>query len=99
VQEIKVDKSFVCSMLDDESDEAIVRSVIELARNLGIRVVAEGVEDQAVAAALARAGCHLGQGYLFSKPVPAVRFGGWLRARTRGEGDAKVVSLRPSIAG
>jgi diguanylate cyclase (GGDEF)-like protein len=99
VQEIKVDKSFVCSMLDDASDEAIVRSVIELARNLGIRVVAEGVEDQTVAAALARAGCHLGQGYLFSKPVPAVRFGGWLRSRSRGETDAKVVSLRPSIAG
>jgi diguanylate cyclase (GGDEF)-like protein len=99
VQEIKVDKSFVCSMLDDASDEAIVRSVIELARNLGIRVVAEGVEDLPTAAALARAGCHLGQGYLFSRPVPPVGFGGWLRALAQQPADDNVVAFRVPAVG
>jgi EAL domain-containing protein (putative c-di-GMP-specific phosphodiesterase class I) len=100
VDEIKVDKSFVASMLDDASDEAIVRSVIDLARNLGIRVVAEGVEDDATAAALARAGCELGQGYLFSRPVPAVRFGGWLRTQARTHRrDGNVVPFRVPAAG
>jgi EAL domain-containing protein (putative c-di-GMP-specific phosphodiesterase class I) len=81
VDEIKIDKSFVLNMQHDPSDEAIVRSVIDLARNLRIGVVAEGVEEPEVAVALARAGCALAQGYLFSRPVPAVRFGQWLRSR------------------
>jgi EAL domain-containing protein (putative c-di-GMP-specific phosphodiesterase class I) len=82
IDEIKIDKSFVMSMQHDASDEAIVRSVIDLARNLRIGVVAEGVEEAAAAAALGRAGCGLGQGYLFSRPLPAVAFGEWLRSRT-----------------
>jgi diguanylate cyclase (GGDEF)-like protein len=79
IDEIKVDKSFVIPMLDDPGDEAIVRSVIDMARNLRIRVVAEGVETEPVATALEQAGCHLGQGYLYSRPQPAVAFGTWLR--------------------
>ena len=81
VDEIKIDKSFVLSMGSDASDEAIVRSVIDLARNLGIRVVAEGVEDGIVADALLARGCDLGQGYLYSRPLSAVAFGVWLRGR------------------
>jgi predicted signal transduction protein with EAL and GGDEF domain len=75
-------KSFVMAMHDDPSDGAIVRSVIDLARNLRIRVVSEGVEDPVVSAALGGAGCDLGQGYLFSRPLPAVAFGDWLRSRS-----------------
>ena len=71
VQTIKIDRSFVLDMLRSESDAAIVRSTIDLARNLGLRVVAEGVEKEAMWDALREQGCTLAQGYLISKPVSA----------------------------
>jgi diguanylate cyclase (GGDEF)-like protein len=71
VQTIKIDRSFVMDMLESESDAAIVRSTIDLARNLGLRVVAEGVETEAMWDALRAQGCTLAQGYLISKPVSA----------------------------
>ena len=71
VQTIKIDRSFVLDMLESESDAAIVRSTIDLARNLGLRVVAEGVETEAMWDALREQGCTLAQGYLISKPVSA----------------------------
>jgi diguanylate cyclase (GGDEF)-like protein len=71
VQTIKIDRSFVMDMLESESDAAIVRSTIDLARNLGLRVVAEGVETEAMWDALREQGCTLAQGYLISKPVSA----------------------------
>ena len=71
VTDIKIDKSFVLNMAEDRSDAVIVRSTIELARNLGLRVVAEGVEDERVWAQLREFGCDLAQGYFVSHALPA----------------------------
>jgi diguanylate cyclase (GGDEF)-like protein/PAS domain S-box-containing protein len=70
VGEIKIDRSFVRDMHKDKNDFMIVRSTIELAHDLGLRVIAEGVEDQATWDLLASLGCDLAQGYLMSRPVP-----------------------------
>src|SRR5204863_192719 len=59
--EVKIDRSFVLGMTEDPDDEAIVRSIIELAGALGLRVVAEGVEDEATWRLLLAAGCHVAQ--------------------------------------
>ena len=71
VDTIKIDKSFVLDMAEDEADEAIVRSTIELAHNLGLRVVAEGVESAATWLRLAALGCDLAQGFHLARPLPA----------------------------
>ena len=71
VDTIKIDKSFVLDMAEDEADEAIVRSTIELAHNLGLRVVAEGVESAAAWMRLAALGCDLAQGFHLARPLPA----------------------------
>ena len=73
VDEIKIDRSFVISMMTSESDAMIVRSTIDLARNLGLVVTAEGVEDQATRHRLADMGCDLAQGYELCRPLPADR--------------------------
>ncbi|MGH2734965.1 MAG: putative bifunctional diguanylate cyclase/phosphodiesterase [Actinomycetota bacterium] len=78
VQEIKIDKSFILRMMLDENDEVIVRSTIDLARNLGLEVVAEGVETNDVRDHLADLGCDLAQGYLISRPIPGDEFLVWL---------------------
>ena len=70
VQELKIDKSFVMGMARDEGDTKIVRSTIDLAHNLGLSVVAEGVEDAEIQQRLADLGCDEAQGYHLSKPVP-----------------------------
>ena len=77
VSELKIDKSFVMGMQTDESDAKIVRSTIELAHNLGLTVVAEGVENAAIYALLATQGCDEAQGYYMSKPMVASEFGSW----------------------
>ena len=74
---LKIDKSFVLNMLDDD-DAAIVRSTIDLAHNLGLEVVAEGVETEEVRAALVALSCDTAQGYFFSKPMAAVDVPSWL---------------------
>jgi diguanylate cyclase (GGDEF)-like protein len=71
VQTIKIDRSFVMDMCENASDATIVRSTIDLARNLGLDVVAEGVETEETWSALRAQGCTLAQGYLISKPVGA----------------------------
>jgi predicted signal transduction protein with EAL and GGDEF domain len=71
VHTIKIDRSFVMDMCDNASDATIVRSTIDLGRNLGLEVVAEGVETQDAWDALRAQGCTLAQGYLISRPVPA----------------------------
>ncbi len=68
VNEIKIDKSFVMGMMADKDDAIIVRSVIELGHNLGLRVVSEGVETKEIFDALAELGCDEAQGYFISKP-------------------------------
>ncbi|MGW0436253.1 putative bifunctional diguanylate cyclase/phosphodiesterase [Micromonospora sp. NPDC003197] len=76
--EVKVDRSFVLGMATDADDAAIVRSVIELARALNLRVVAEGVEDEATWRLLHAAGCHVAQGWFFARPMPASELVTWL---------------------
>jgi diguanylate cyclase (GGDEF)-like protein len=88
VDELKIDKSFVQGMEDDENDAVIVRSTIDLGRNLGLRVVAEGVETASAWNRLAALGCDVAQGYYVSRPVPAGELAAWLRAR-RESGNAK----------
>jgi diguanylate cyclase (GGDEF)-like protein len=68
--EIKIDRSFITDILDDPRAEAIVRSTIDLARNLGLAVVAEGIETEAVLRHLTALGCDTAQGYFISRPQP-----------------------------
>jgi diguanylate cyclase len=76
--EVKVDRSFVLGMSTDADDAAIVRSVIELAGALGLRVVAEGVEDERTWRLLHAAGCHVAQGWFYARPMPADELVTWL---------------------
>ncbi len=69
VHEIKIDKSFITSLCVSESDAIMVRSTIEMAHNLGLEVVAEGIEDEATKSLLAHMGCDYAQGYLIGKPM------------------------------
>jgi EAL domain-containing protein (putative c-di-GMP-specific phosphodiesterase class I) len=78
VGEIKIDRSFVQHMAREDGDRAIVRSTIELAANLGLSVVAEGVEDGQTLEELARLGCDQAQGYFIGRPVPAPQLSAWL---------------------
>jgi diguanylate cyclase (GGDEF)-like protein len=78
IDEIKIDRSFVSSMLVNESDLIIVRSTINLGHDLGLRVVAEGVEDAQTLKCLATMGCDQVQGFYVSKPLPADAFTDWL---------------------
>jgi diguanylate cyclase (GGDEF)-like protein len=73
VHVLKIDKSFVLGMLDSDDDAVIVRSTIDLGHNLGLEVVAEGVETEQARGRLERLGCDVVQGYLLSRPVPAER--------------------------
>jgi diguanylate cyclase (GGDEF)-like protein/PAS domain S-box-containing protein len=78
IDEIKIDKSFVMGMMTSDADAAIVRTVIDLAHNLGKQVCAEGVEDAETMACLEEMGCDLAQGYFISRPVPAAALMTWL---------------------
>jgi diguanylate cyclase (GGDEF)-like protein len=81
VHELKIDKSFVLGMAGEGGeDTAIVRSTADLAHNLGLDVVAEGVEDQWTLDLLATFGCDRAQGYHIARPMPAAGFPGWLEA-------------------
>jgi len=79
LDKIKIDKSFVQDVLDDEDDATIVRTIIQLGKNLGMQVIAEGVETRAQEAYVIAQGCHEGQGYLYSKPLPAEELVTWLK--------------------
>lgn len=68
---LKIDRSFVRELLTDPSDAAIVDSTVRLGKQLGLAVIAEGIEDSATAELLARMGCQEGQGYHFGRPAPA----------------------------
>lgn len=76
---IKIDQSFVTNIENDEDSSVIVRSTIDLAHNLGLEVVAEGVESQAIMELLADWGCEQAQGYCISKPIPGSEFQEWHR--------------------
>jgi diguanylate cyclase (GGDEF)-like protein len=96
VDELKIDKSFVMAMERDLDDARIVRSTIELAHNLGLTVVAEGVETIKAWALLAKLGCDEGQGYYISKPMPHDQFITW--ARDWQAPDPSVISAESQLA-
>ena len=77
--ELKIDKSFVMGMLADESDQRLVETIITLARQFRLDVVAEGVENEQTLKLLAQMGCDYAQGYLFAPALSAERLGSWLR--------------------
>jgi len=79
VDELKIDRSFVAGMIDNHHDEVIVRSTIELAHNLGLKVVAEGVETPAMLRRLRDLHCDMAQGFLMSRPLSAADVGSWMR--------------------
>jgi diguanylate cyclase (GGDEF)-like protein len=82
IDEVKIDKSFVLGMSTSTGESFIARSIIELAHNLGLRVVAEGVEDELTRKLLTEMGCDKLQGFLVSRPLPDERLESWLLART-----------------
>jgi diguanylate cyclase (GGDEF)-like protein len=92
VHEIKIDKSFVLGMAHDVSDETIVRSIIDLAHNLGLRAVAEGVEDEMVLARLSELGCDVAQGYHISRPLTGELIERWALARDGGRFLPRIVA-------
>jgi len=79
VDEVKIDKSFVMNMALDHNDAVIVRSTIDLAHNLGLGVIAEGVESEEIWQMLAAQGCDAAQGYHLSRPIPASELTSWIR--------------------
>jgi EAL domain-containing protein (putative c-di-GMP-specific phosphodiesterase class I) len=95
VQEIKIDKSFVRDMAVDENDAVIVRSTIDLGHNLGLQVVAEGVESQAAWDQLVDLGCDLAQGYFMSPPMSTAELALWLSQPNWGP----VPTVRTTVKG
>jgi diguanylate cyclase (GGDEF)-like protein len=91
VHQLKIDRSFVQHMGNDSDDAVIVRAVVDLARNLGLETVAEGVEDRATWDQLTELGCTSAQGYYLARPMAAERFWTWLL-------DAGSSPARPPIA-
>ena len=81
---IKIDQSFVRNLATGPDDLVLCKAIIAMAHALGLKVIAEGVESGAQRQLLAAAGCDYGQGYLFSRPLPAAEFEAWLE-RSRAE--------------
>ena len=85
VSELKIDKSFIQDMLENENDEIIVRSTIDLAHNMGLKVVAEGAEEKETVARLKSLGCDIIQGYYYSKPLSGNDCTDWFNTHRRGD--------------
>ncbi len=83
LDKIKIDKSFVQDLLDDDDDATIVRAIIQLGKSLGMQVIAEGVETVEQEAYIISEGCHEGQGYHYSKPLPARELAAFLKQSER----------------
>jgi EAL domain-containing protein (putative c-di-GMP-specific phosphodiesterase class I) len=86
VDELKIDRSFVLNMVDDENDAVIVRSTIDLAHNLGLKVTAEGVEKENALRLLESLSCDMAQGFFLGRPMPSDRLQSWLRESSWGLG-------------
>ena len=97
IDELKIDRSFVSPMLRDESDLIIVRSTINLGHDLGLNVIAEGVEDSATLDQLAELGCDHAQGYHVSRPMPADAFNAWLTHSSSYGAVAPNIPGQPSV--
>jgi EAL domain-containing protein (putative c-di-GMP-specific phosphodiesterase class I) len=87
IDTVKIDRAFVAKMVQNSYQTALVKSTVQVADALALRVVAEGVETEAQADALAALGCHAAQGFLFGRPMPESDFFAWWAAR-REKGDA-----------
>jgi diguanylate cyclase (GGDEF)-like protein len=98
IDELKIDRSFVSPMLRSESDLIIVRSTINLGHDLGLNVIAEGVEDNPTLEQLAEFGCDLAQGYHVSRPMPADAFNDWLTEVAPKPDDAIAARTNPTPA-
>ncbi len=96
---LKIDRSFVRDMHRNKADLDLVAAIVSLGRILDIGVVAEGVETQAQLDALQESGCHLMQGYYFSKPLPAEDFQHYCMTKRLPGSSARVASLRPTQEG
>ena len=83
LDKIKIDKSFVQDLLDDDDDATIVRAIIQLGKSLGMQVIAEGVETAEQEAYIISEGCHEGQGYHYSKPLQARELAAYLKQSER----------------
>jgi diguanylate cyclase (GGDEF)-like protein len=83
IDELKLDRSIVRPMVTSASFHTIVATTIDLAHKLGVRVVAEGIENEAVSCDLRALGCDIGQGFFFGRPMPAVAFTEWMRDPAR----------------
>jgi EAL domain-containing protein (putative c-di-GMP-specific phosphodiesterase class I) len=98
VDELKIDRCFVKDMTVDCGDATLVRTVVEMGHNLGLQVVAEGIEDEATLLALAEIGCGIAQGFHIASPMPAAEFDAW-QTRRRGAVAAgrrrRAVAARP----
>jgi EAL domain-containing protein (putative c-di-GMP-specific phosphodiesterase class I) len=90
VHEMKIDRTFIAAM-EEANDLAIVRSTIDLAHNLGLRVVAEGIEDERSLARLRAMGCDEAQGYFMSRPLAEEDLRQWLRESPYGLGRSEPV--------
>ena len=97
VEELKIDKSFVINMNVDDNDAIIVRSTIELSHNLGLRVVAEGVESEESWDQLAALGCDIAQGYYLARPMPAEELTIWMQERLAIAEQASEVEQPPEV--
>ena len=85
VDELKIDRSFVMNMSGDDGDSVIVRSTVDLAHNLGLKVVAEGIESEDHIQLLKKLGCDVGQGYFIGQPMAPAEFSEWLQTKSRFE--------------
>jgi EAL domain-containing protein (putative c-di-GMP-specific phosphodiesterase class I) len=96
--EIKIDRSFITDILTDSRAEAIVRSTIDLARNLGLTVVAEGIETEMVLNHVTALGCDTGQGYFISRPQPAEQLTSMLSGASKiGSTPADTNLVKPKL--
>ena len=91
VDTLKIDQSFVKTM--DAENYAIVKTIIGLAQNLGLKVIAEGVETTDQRRMLASAGCGLAQGHLFAEPMPAESVAAFIASNRQNSGRTKKVAL------
>ncbi|MEK8032268.1 EAL domain-containing protein [Ideonella sp. DXS29W] len=104
IDTVKIDRAFVAKMVHNPYQTALVKSTVQVADALALRVVAEGVETEAQADALAALGCHAAQGYLFGRPMSAADFAAWWTThqsavRTRPAASLPAAAAEPSAAG
>jgi diguanylate cyclase (GGDEF)-like protein/PAS domain S-box-containing protein len=98
ISTLKIDRSFVGMMGENDANREVIRTVISLASNLGLKVVAEGIETEEQRNDLAILGCDLGQGYLYAKPMSAEDFSDYLRDFVRQPAAASPLILAPDVS-